>query len=82
MDFGENGTTNLTICGRAPKGANTIHVRFSGDGSEIKNVIEFEKSEDYISRTFTFEKVKGMKNVSFVFMPGSCFDMRSVRFGS
>lgn len=82
MDFGESGTTNLTICGRAPKGANTIHVRFSGDGSEIKNVIEFEKSEDYISRTFTFEKVKGMKNVSFVFMPGSCFDMRSVRFGS
>ena len=81
MDFGESGTAALTICGRAPKGTNTIHIRFSDADGEIKNVIEFERSEEYVSRTFAFDKVKGMKNVSFVFMPGSCFDMRSFGFG-
>ena len=30
--------------------------------------------------TFEIDKETGMKNVSFVFMPGSCFDMRSFRF--
>ena len=81
MDFGDAGTSSVTICGRAPKGTNTIHVRFSDGSEEIKNVIEFERCEEYTSRRFSFDKITGMKNVSFVFMPGSCFDMRSFKFG-
>ncbi|MBP5554140.1 MAG: DUF4982 domain-containing protein [Lachnospiraceae bacterium] len=81
MDFGEGGTSKVTICGRAPKGTNTIHVRFFDDsGHESRNVIEFTQSDDYTERTFDIDKETGMKNVSFVFMPGSCFDMRSFRF--
>ena len=81
MDFGSEGASSVTICGRAPKGTNTIHVRFSDGEEEIKNVIEFECCEEYSSRKFSFGKITGMKNVSFVFMPGSCFDMRSFKFG-
>lgn len=81
MDFGDEGASSVTICGRAPKGTNTIHVRFSDGAEEIKNVIEFECCEEYTSRKFSFGKITGMKNVSFVFMPGSCFDMRSFKFG-
>ncbi|MCR5618697.1 MAG: DUF4982 domain-containing protein [Lachnospiraceae bacterium] len=81
MDFGDAGASSVTICGRAPKGTNTIHLRFSDGENEIKNVIEFEGCEEYSSRKFSFDKITGMKNVSFVFMPGSCFDMRSFKFG-
>ncbi len=81
MDFTDEGTSSVTICGRAPKGTNTIHVRFSDGTEEIKNVIEFERCDEYTSRKFSFDKITGMKNVSFVFMPGSCFDMRSFKFG-
>ena len=81
MDFGEKGTSKVAICGRAPKGTNTIHVRFFDEnGYEARNVIEFSQSDEYVEKTFEIDKETGMKNVSFVFMPGSCFDMRSFRF--
>ncbi|MBP5702105.1 MAG: DUF4982 domain-containing protein, partial [Lachnospiraceae bacterium] len=80
MDFSDKGTGSITICGKAPK-PNTIHIRFSGDGEEIRNVIEFDACDEYACRTFEFDKITGMKDVAFVFMPGSDFDMRSFRFG-
>ena len=80
MDFGEEGTSKIAITGRAPKGTNTIHVRFEGDGTEIRNIIEFPQSSGYTRCEFEFEKIKGMKNVSFVFMPGSCFDFMDFTF--
>lgn len=81
MDFSDKGTGSITICGRAPKN-NTVHIRFSGDGEEIRNVIEFDCCDEYTYRTFEFDKITGMKDVAFVFMPGSDFDMRSFRFGN
>ena len=79
MDFGEEGTTKLTVRGNAPKD-NTIHVRFTTGTDEIKNIIEFKKSDGIEEQTFEFEKVTGYKSVSFVFLPGSCFDFESFRF--
>ena len=36
MDFKESGTEKLRICGRAPEGGNTIHIRFFNGEEEIK----------------------------------------------
>lgn len=80
MDFGEEGTTKICIKGRAPKSDNTIHVRFADASGEIKNIIEFKKSEEVCERDFEFDKIKGMKDVSLVFMPGSYFDLESIEF--
>ena len=80
MDFGNDGTSKLVIKGRAPKSDNTIHVRFADVNGEIKNIIEFKKSEDVTECEFEFDKIKGMKDVSLVFMPGSYFDLESIEF--
>lgn len=80
MDFGEDGASRLTVRGRAPKGDNTIHVRFVCGTEEVKNIIEFRKTEELSEQTFEFDKMTGSGTVSFVFLPGSCFDFESFKF--
>ena len=80
MDFGEEGTSKICIKGRAPKGDNTIHVRFADSEGETRNVIEFAQCDTFTEREFEFDIIKGMKNVSLVFMPGSYFDLESLEF--
>ncbi len=79
MNFGE-GADRLTIKGRAPQGKNTIHVRFFNGGEEIKQIVEFEQSADYEEQQFELEPVKGCWDVTFVFLPGSCFDFEEFVF--
>ena len=80
MDFGEKGTASLRICGRAPKGNNTIHVRFFDGQEESKQIVEFTQSDVYEEQSFAITPVKGKTTVTFVFMPGSCFDFKWFRF--
>ena len=80
MDFGEKGTASLRICGRAPKGNNTIHVRFFDGQEESKQIVEFTQSDVYEEQSFAITPVKGKATVTFVFMPGSCFDFGWFRF--
>lgn len=80
MDFGDMPTRVLTVCGRAPKGDNTIHVRFFNGQEEIKQIVEFAQGSEYEERSFAMEPVKGKWEVSFVFLPGSCFDFAWFEF--
>ena len=80
MDFGEEGTGKLTICGRAPKGACSIHVRFFDGEEESKQIVEFGEGIEYEEKEFVLSKVKGKQTVTFVFMPGSCFDFKDFQF--
>ena len=80
IDFGDAGTTEVTICGRAPEGTNTIHLRFKNDAEEIKEILEFKQSSDYEEQSFEIAKRTGTWNISFVFLPGSNFDFKSFRF--
>ncbi|MCR5557372.1 MAG: DUF4982 domain-containing protein [Butyrivibrio sp.] len=80
IDFGDAGTKKVTICGRAPEGTNTIHLRFKNDTEEIKEILEFHQSSDYEEQSFDIAKREGVWNVAFVFLPGSNFDFKSFRF--
>lgn len=81
MDFGENGPTQITICGHSPIPVNTIHVRFFGeDGSEVNHMAEFPQSDDYQELTFPITGFTGKGRVNFIFMPGSKFDFDWFRF--
>ncbi|MCR5032113.1 MAG: DUF4982 domain-containing protein [Lachnospiraceae bacterium] len=82
MDFGEEGTTSVTIKGRARGGKNTVHLRFldAESGKEIRQIAEFEPSEEVEEKTFTLEKVTGKQKVTFIFLPGCDFDFVSFRF--
>lgn len=82
LDFGEEGAGRIDIRGRSPIDKNTIHLRFeSPDGKMEQRILEFTKSDGYETRSFDLEPVRGKQKVSFVFLPGSCFDFASFRFG-
>ncbi len=79
MDFGEKGTDRLVIRGRSAE-QNTIHVRFSDGQEEIKQIVEFAATDTWKEQSFVLEKVCGKQEVTFVFLPGSCFDFEWLRF--
>ncbi len=80
LDFGDTGAKEVVICGRAPEGTNTIHLRFKNESEEVKEILEFEKCSDYTERKFVIAERKGIWNASFVFLPGSNFDFETFRF--
>ena len=80
IDFGDEGSSEVVICGRAPEGTNTIHLRFKNDTEEIKEILEFRQSSDYEEQSFKISKRCGIWNVAFVFLPGSNFDFKSFCF--
>ncbi len=80
MDFGEKGTTKLTICGKSNLSMNTIHVRFNTEQGDVNEVAEFSGAEVYTERVFRFSKVTGKATVNFVFLPGCEFDFKYFKF--
>lgn len=80
MDFGEEGTVGIRICGRAPESSNSLHIRFLQGEEESKQLVEFPMCGEYTEKEFSLTPVKGKWDVSFVFLPGSCFDLQSVQF--
>ncbi len=80
MDFGD-GTDKIVVCGRTPNDVNTIQLRYNDDnGVQQTQLLPFPKSEDYTEVTFPLEKISGMRDISFVFLPGSRFDFKWFRF--
>lgn len=80
MNFGEEGAKKLVICGRSHAETNTVHIRFSDGTNFINQIAEFGRSTDYIEKEFELEAVKGKQTVSFVFLPGSNFDLKWFQF--
>lgn len=80
MDFGEEGVTKLTICGESPIDKNSIHLRSVSELGEEKQLLEFLYSEGNEARTYSIQKLAGIQNISFVFLPGSQFHFKWFRF--
>lgn len=80
FDFTSKGVTKLIINGRSPIDKNTIHVRFSGEEGESNQILEFTQTDHYETKEFVLEKVTGLQNVTFIFLPGSNFDFGWFRF--
>lgn len=81
MDFGEDGTEKICICGRSGLAENTIHIRFTmEDGGELSRIAEFAGAPDYEEQSFLLNRICGKCRVSFVFLPGSSFDFAYFAF--
>lgn len=80
MDFGDTGSTKLVICGHSPIDNNTLHLMFSGKQGETKQIVEFTHSDGYSVREFELERITGTQKVTFVFLPGSQFDLKWFQF--
>lgn len=82
MDFGERGTESVVICGRTPLERNSIHIHFTDlQGETVNRILEFAGGNgEETEQAFAIEKLTGRGRVEFIFLPGSCFDLISVRF--
>ena len=80
MDFGNETSAVIEITGRSPIAKNTIHVRTSNDIKEALNIVEFTYSEDYTTKCFPVNVLSGSQTVTLLFLPGSNFDLKSIRF--
>jgi len=79
MDF-VKGASKLTICGHSPIDKNTITINMSGDNGDMKQMVEFDYSDGYTTRTYELEPVEGKQKIMFVFLPGSQFDLKWFKF--
>lgn len=83
MDFGEEGTTGITISGYTPLEGNTIHIHFTNEtGETVNRIVEFKGSGEkcYTEQKFCFERLTGKGKVEFIFLPGSSFDFSYFQF--
>ena len=80
MDFGNETSAVIEITGRSPIAKNTIHVRTSNGIKEVLNIAEFTYSEDYTTKCFPVNVLSGSQTVTLLFLPGSSFDLKSIRF--
>ncbi|AIQ53984.1 glycoside hydrolase family 2 TIM barrel-domain containing protein [Paenibacillus sp. FSL R7-0331] len=80
MDFGERGAVRLQICGRSQLANNTVHLLFSSPDGDSKQLVEFRGSDSYTVQEFMLEPVYGAQTVTFLFLPGSNFDLQWFRF--
>lgn len=81
FNFGENAPKKVFITGRSDLAANSIHIMFEDEsGGEKRILAEFVRAEQYTEREFAIEGVSGKVIVSLIFLPGSDFDLRSIRF--
>ena len=59
MDFGEEGTAGIRICGRAPESSNSLHIRFLQGEEESKQLVEFPMCGEYIRERVLLNTRKG-----------------------
>lgn len=82
LDFGEEGVTKITVCGKTSNPVNPIQIRYTPKGgNQLTQLAEFKRSEDYCEQVFELEAIKGeVSELTFVFMPGSDFGFDWFRF--
>ena len=80
LDFGEGGSEALIISGETGNPMNQIQLRYTPAGGAQKTVLlEFQQDGGREQR-FDIQRLSGVNDVSFVFMPGSRFDFDWFRF--
>ena len=79
FDFTEKQPGRLIITGRSELDINSIHFKFTNDETAL-TLCEFKGSSEYTERAFDISGVSGKGRVSFTFLPGTDFDLRSFRF--
>ncbi len=79
MDF-TSGVSLLRLTGRTRHDNDSIHVHIMGEGGEIREIVEFPFSEDYITVEKPFPDFRGSGTVKVMFLPGCDFDFESIEF--
>ncbi len=79
MDFSD-GISALRMTGRTRHDNDSIHVHIIGESGEIREIVEFPFSEDYITVEKALPDFHGKATVKVMFLPGCDFDFGSIEF--
>ncbi len=81
MDFGSVGASRVALCWRSAKAQNPVHHLFSGEGEEVRDIVNAGRSETYASAEFALSRtIRGRRTVSLLFLPGSSLDLAWIQF--
>lgn len=82
MNFGDRVASKLYLCGNSPTELNSIHVKVDDEktGESTTTLVEFTHSEGYEERCFDITPVTDDVKIGLVFLPGSNFDLKYLRF--
>ena len=81
LDFGEDRAHSITISGFTPNPSNAVQLRYTPQGGEQTSVLlEFKNTVGSSEQHFDIPELKGVHDISFVFLPGSKFDFEWFRF--
>lgn len=71
---------SIEICGRSLTEKNSIRIQTTGEEGSNNQIVEFVKSDGFITRQFTLDPLNKVDTVEFIFLPGSQFDFKWFRF--
>ena len=81
MHFNGRKAGKLIICGRAPQSDNSVHLKLTNEkGGTETTLMEFKQTETYTEQAFEIPDTGSVTKVALVFLPGSCFDLKYIRF--
>ena len=72
-----DGVTAIDVTGRTRNKVDTLHLKLGENDTQI---IEFEQSNEVVTRRFAIKPVSGKKDMQLIFLPGCDFDLKSFRF--
>ena len=75
----DEAPSEVIIKGRSKLATNSIHLTTEG-GEPKRYQLEFSGCEDYTERSFPLESFPRECDISLFFLPGSDFDLMSIRF--
>ena len=80
MNFSQ-GISHVEICGHSPIDKHAIKVQFKqSNGDKQSEVIYFNQSLSFETKTFKLNQPNGIVDVEFIFLPGSKFDFQWLKF--
>lgn len=81
FDFGKTGAKGIRIQGNAPDATNSIQIKLTQDGQELRYLLDVQQSNTSQAVSLDFDQcLKGQYSVEFIFLPGSNFNFASFCF--
>ncbi len=80
LNFDE-GCSKVMICGKSHNDKNSIKLRFTKkDGTRKDQLVDFTHTQDFDIKTFEIEPYLGRGFLDIIFLPGSDFDLKWIKF--
>lgn len=72
-----DGVNAIEVTGRTHNKIDTLHLKF---GESDTQIIEFEQSDEIVTRRFDLNPISGKQDIQIVFLPGCDFDLEKFKF--